>query len=63
MTHKIVKLKNKVRVDIDDTVVIDNLKRQAIQKLILAELVEGLVPLAYAIGFAMAYFKRHQCSS
>ena len=55
MTHQIVKLKNKVTVDIDDTLVIDNLKRRAIQKLILAELVEGLVPIAYAIGFAMAY--------
>ena len=56
MTHQIVKLKNKVTVDIDDTLVIDNLRRRTIQKLILAELVEGLVPLAYAIGFAMAYF-------
>ena len=25
-------------------------------KLVLAEIVEGLVPLAYAIGFAMAYY-------
>ena len=35
MAHQIVKLKNKVMVDIDDTLVIDNLRRRTIQKLIL----------------------------
>ena len=54
MTHQIVKLKNKPMDE--DTFLTENIKRRAIHKLILAELVEGLVPLAYAIGFAMAYF-------
>ena len=31
-------------------------KQKAVQKLLLAELTEGLIPLAYAIGFAMAYY-------
>ena len=31
-------------------------KQKAVLKLLLAELSEGLIPLAYACGFAMAYF-------
>ena len=33
-----------------------NDKNKAVLTLLLAELCEGLVPLAYAIGFVMAYF-------
>ena len=43
-------------VEIENALVIENIKRRASQKSILAEHVEGLVPLAYAIGLAMAYF-------
>ena len=40
-------------------------KEKAVLKLVLAETIEGLAPLVYAIGFAMAYFgpnKRNICN-
>ena len=36
--------------------IVQSARKEAITKLILAEIVEGTVPLAYMIGFAMAYF-------
>ena len=47
MIYQVVKLHNKVNVREDDQIRID--KRKALLKLILAELSEGLIPLAYAI--------------
>ena len=54
MTHQIVKLHKKVAVDENGAFKMK--KRKAILKLVLAELCEGLVPLAYALSFAMAYY-------
>ena len=54
MTYQIVKLHKKVAVDENETSKMQ--KQKAILKLVLAELCESLVPLAYAITFAMAYY-------
>ena len=54
MTYQIVQWHNKVT---DDA--IDNgyeRKRAMMRPLVLAELTEGLTPLVYATGFAMAYY-------
>ena len=54
MTYKIVKMHKNTTVDENG---ISNKQRQkALLKLVLAELCEGLVPLAYAVSFAMAYY-------
>ena len=49
-------LEIKLKAEFDQNEEIGKRKDKAIMKLVLAELVEGLVPLAYAIGFAMAYY-------
>ena len=54
MTCQIVKWHKKVTVDQNE--IHKNKKRNAILKLVLAELCEGLAPLAYAISFSMAYY-------
>ena len=54
MTYQIVKLHKKVTVVENEVSKMQ--KRKAILKLVLAELCEGLVPLAYALSFAMAYY-------
>ena len=54
MTYQIVKL-HKYVIFQDDEKIKTN-KRKAILKLVLVELCEGLVPLAYAISFTMAYY-------
>ena len=54
MTYCVVKLHRKVTVLEAEQDRID--KRKAILKLLLAELSEGMVPLGYAIGFAMAFY-------
>ena len=54
MSYEIVKLHKKVMTFKNDQAKMD--KEKAILKLLLAELSEGLVPLAYAIGFSMAYY-------
>ena len=55
MTRNIIQLNPKVaaQTEQDDR---DNSREKAILKLILAELIEGAVPLTYAIGFSMAFF-------
>ena len=54
MCYEIVKLHMKVTTLENDQARMD--KQKAVLKLLLAELSEGLVPLAYAIGFSMAYY-------
>ena len=56
MTHKIIRHTKRVTADLEQSKIINKRKKSAIMRLILAELVEGIVPLSYAIGFAMAYF-------
>ena len=53
ITHKIANLHTKVNVWNE---MIENEKRKEILKLILAEMCEGLVPLVYALCFAMSYY-------
>ena len=54
MTYKIVKLHRYVNFEDYKKFMVN--KRKAILNLVLAELCEGLVPLAYAISFIMAYY-------
>ena len=54
MTYQILRLHMKLGTNGNKK--IKEIKRNAIQTLVLSELCEGLVPLAYAIGFAMAYY-------
>ena len=54
MTCQIVKLHNKVTDCKNGTT--KTQKRKAILNLVLDELCEGLIPMAYAISFAMAYY-------
>lgn len=54
MTYQVVKLHKIVTVLEDEQTRMA--KQKAVRKLLLAELTEGLIPLAYAIGFAMAYY-------
>ena len=54
MTYQIVKLHKKVNLCGDETLNSD--KRKALLRLVLAELCEGLVHLAYIIGFVMAFY-------
>ena len=54
MSYQIVKLHKKVTIIGNER--FQNDKNKAVLTLLLAELCEGLVPLAYAIGFVMAYF-------
>ena len=54
LTYQIVKLHKKVTVLEDQQARME--KQKAVLKLLLAELSEGLIPLAYACGFAMAYY-------
>ena len=54
MSYRIIKSHQKVTSYGDESVKRE--KRKTIMKLVLAELCEGLVPLTYAICFAMAYY-------
>ena len=56
MTRQIIQMDKKVTPDINEINSVRKRKQKGIMKLLLAELVEGLVPLAYAIGFAMAFY-------
>ena len=56
MVYQIIQLNPKVTAEVEQKEAILNRKDKAIKKLVLAELAEGLVPLVYAIGFAMAYY-------
>ena len=53
---QIIQLHQKVAVEDGDLEQLNKDKEKAILKLVLAETIEGLAPLVYAIGFAMAYF-------
>ena len=54
LSYQIIKLHKKVTTVKNDQAKIDKLKADL--KLLLTESTEGLVPLAYAIGFSMAYY-------
>ena len=54
MTYQIAKLHKKTTFNDNEKLATD--KKNAIRKLILSEMSEGLVPLAYAISFLMAYY-------
>ena len=54
MSHNIVKLNKTVAAIGDEKLITD--KKNAVLTLLLDELGEGLVPLAYAIGFSMAFY-------
>ena len=58
MTYQIVKLHKKIIVEENgiSKKQMKKQKRKAILKLVLAELCEGLIPLAYALALAMAYY-------
>ena len=56
MARQIIKIDQKVQSEIEKTDAMKNIRAKAIMKLLLAETIEGLVPIAYAIGFAMAYY-------
>ena len=56
ITRQIIQLRKKLRTEHDQNKAVRMRRDKAIMKLLLAELVEGLVPLAYASGFAMAYY-------
>lgn len=56
MSYQIIHMKEKVGTKTGDQVNLKNEQRRAIMSLVLAEIVEGLVPLVYAMGFAMTYF-------
>ena len=54
MTYQIIKWHKKVTVDQNE--ILKKKKRNAVLNLVLVELCEGLVPLAYALSFSMAYY-------
>ena len=55
-THQIIQLNKKIDRDNQQIKTLNKLKEKKIMKLLLAEIVEGIVPLAYASGFALAFF-------
>ena len=56
MMYQIIQLNSQVTTGVEQNEARAQRKDKAILKLVLAELVEGLVPLAYATGFTMAYY-------
>ena len=54
MGYEITRLKKKIDIHENEHLMAE--KRRASMKLVLAELCEGLTPLAYAFSFAMSYF-------
>ena len=54
MTYQIIKWHKKVTVDQNE--ILKKKKRKAVLNLVLVELCEGLVPMAYALSFSMAYY-------
>ena len=53
---QIIKLHQKVAIADIENEKLQKEKDKAVLKLVLAETIEGLAPLSYSIGFAMAYF-------
>ena len=56
MTHKIIELNRQVLTYVEDRDDINKIKEKEVLKLLMAEMTEGLVPICYAIAFAMAYY-------
>ena len=56
MTRQIIKVDQKVQAEMEKMDDLQNRREKAIMKLLLVEAIEGVVPIAYAIGFAMAYY-------
>ena len=56
MTIQIIKLNRQVLNNGEDRETISKRKEKEVLKLLMAELTEGLVPICYAIAFAMAYY-------
>ena len=56
MTRQIIQMYQEPIADLYQTDTTQKKRQKQIMKLLLAELVEGMVPLAYAIGFAMAFY-------
>ena len=56
MTRQIIKVDQKVQVELEKTDDMQNRREKAIMKLLLIEATEGIVPIVYATGFAMAYY-------
>ena len=54
MTYQIIKLHKKITAD--ENGISNKQKDKVILKLVLAELCEGLLPLAYAVSFSMVYY-------
>ena len=54
MTHSICQLNNFVSSDTNKNESIE--KQQLVTELALSELIEGITPLVYALGFSMAYY-------
>ena len=56
MTRQIVRIHRVNATKIEGRLLTDKDREKAIMKIVMAELIEGIVPLAYAIGFTMAFF-------
>ena len=56
ITRKIIQLNRKITNEKNEEGALNNQKESAIMNLLLEEIIEGIVPIAYAIGFAMAYY-------
>ena len=55
MAYNLFQLQNKIGIDQMVSEDMKKAKKKAIMKLVLAELCEGMVPVAYALGFSMMY--------
>ena len=55
-TYHIIQIHKKVETEPNVSETIKQKKQKEIQKLVLAETIEGLAPLAYGIGFAMVFY-------
>ena len=56
MTRQIIQMYQEPIADVNEIDTTQKKKQKGILKLVLAELIEGMVPVAYAIGFAMAFY-------
>ena len=56
MTRQIVRIHRVNASEIEGSLLTDKDREKAVMKIVMAELIEGIVPLAYAIGFTMAFF-------
>ena len=56
MAYQLIQLRNKTTTDLNEHEQRRRNEKRTILKLVLAEMCEGLVPLAYAIGFSMVHY-------